>query len=146
LTLYPTYNYGRGVGSIAGTPVTLTKPTSAESGIGITTVSGDITTAIPYNTTGPFSVTYRLTGIGGGGEASTTVEIPIIIDETPENINVPESDELFKNQEPVNAPDYTVTSNYLEVDGIDIPVEVKSDHPIKVDTNRQDNWQDIRQL
>ncbi len=146
LILQPVYTYGRGVGTINGTAITLTKPTSAESGVGITTVNGTITTEIPYNTTGPFSVSYTLTGVGGGGEASTTSEIQIIVDETPENINLPETENVYKLQEPINTPDYTVTSNYLAVDGVDIPVEVRSNRPIKVDRNQQQDWQDIRQL
>jgi hypothetical protein len=146
LTLTPVYTYGRGVGTITGTPVSLTTPTSAESGVGITTVSANILTQIPYNSTGPFSVSYTLTGVGGGGSAETTSTIDIIVDEVPENINVPETDELFKEQEPIYVPDYEVTSNYLEILDIDIPVEIKSDKPIKVDINQQQDWQDLRQL
>lgn len=146
LTLQPTYNYGRGVGSINGTLITLPKPNSAEAGVGITTVSGSVATQIPYNTTGPFSVTYTLTAEGGGGATTTTVEIPIVIDEIPENINVPETDDVYKLQEPIYTPNYEVTSNFLEVIDVDIPVEIKSNKPIKVDKNNQQNWQDLRQL
>ena len=146
LTLQPVYSYGRGVGSVNGAAVNLPKPSSAELNVGVTTVSGTIPTQIPYNTTGPFSVSYTLTGVGGGGQTSTVAQIQIIIDETPENINVPETEDVYKQQEPVYTPNYEVTSNYLEIDGIDIPIEVKASAPIKVDKNQQQNWQDIRQL
>lgn len=146
LTLTPTYTYGRGIGAIVGTPVSLPIPNSSENGVGITTVTGTVTTQIPYNTTGPFSVTYTLTAVGNGGSRETIVDIPIIVDERPENINIPETQEAFKLQDPVISPNYDVTSNLLELDGVDIPVEIKSNKPIKVDLNRQDNWQDIRQL
>jgi len=109
-------------------------------------VSGSFNTAIPYTNAGPRTVSYQISAVGSGGDVSVLNTITIIIDETPENMNVPETDELYKSQEPVYTPDYTVTSNYMEVTDIDIPVEIKSNRPIKVDKNRQDSWQDIRQL
>jgi hypothetical protein len=148
LTLTPTYSYSNASGSstITGDAIALPTPNSAEDGVGINCVSGTLNTTIPYTNAGPRSVTYSLVAIGSGGERTVTNSVTINIDETPENINVPETDELYKEQEPIYTPDYTVTSNYLVVDDIDIPVEIKASRPIKVDRNRQDNWVDLRQI
>lgn len=148
LTITPSYSYSNASGSstVVGDVISLTRPTSAENGIGTTSVSGSLNTAIPYTNAGPRTVSYQISAVGSGGDVSVLNTITIIIDETPENMNVPETDELYRSQEPVYTPDYTVTSNYMEVIDIDIPVEIKSNRPIKVDKNRQDSWQDIRQL
>jgi len=144
ITITPTYSYDNG--TVTGTPVSINPASSAESGAG-TVVAGSFTSAIPYNNYGPRTAQYSLRVVGSGGEFSAPVTTTtIIIDETPENINVPETEDAFKNQDPVNAPDYEVTSNYLQVLDIDIPVEIKSSAPIKVDKNRQENWEDLRSL
>jgi len=143
LKITPTYQYDT---SVTGTAVNLTRPNSAEQGVGTTSVSGSITTEIPYNNRGPRSVTYLIEGSGSGGSVSQQATITINIDETPQNIIVPESEDLFKSQEPVVTPDVTVTSTFLEISDIDIPVEIKADHPIQVDINQQDSWINIRQI
>jgi hypothetical protein len=145
ITITPTYSYDNG--TVTGTPISINPASSAESGAPGTIVAGSFTSAIPYNDYGPRTAQYSLRVVGSGGEFSAPVStITIIIDETPENINVPETEDAFKNQDPVDAPDYQVTSNYLQVLDIDIPVEIKSSAPIKVDKNRQENWQDLRSL
>lgn len=148
LTITPRYSYSNASGSytIVGDVISLTKPTSAEDGVGTISVSGSLNTSIPYNNAGPRTVSYEISAVGSGGSVSVLNTINIIIDETPENMNVPETDELYRSQEPVYTPNYTVTSNYMEVIDVDIPVEIRSNRPIKVDRNRQDSWQDIRQL
>jgi hypothetical protein len=143
LKITPTYTYDT---VVTGTVVNLTRPTSAEIGVGITSVSGSLTTSIPYTSRGPRSVTYLIEASGSGGSISKTLTIPIIIDETPLNIVVPETEDVYKNEDPVITPDIIVTSNIIQVDDIDIPVEIKSDRPIQVDINNQNNWQNIRQL
>lgn len=143
LKITPTYYYDT---AVAGTVVNLTRPNSAEQGVGTTSVSGSITTSIPYTDRGPRSVTYLIEGVGSGGTASQSATVTINIDETPQNIIVPESEDLFKNQDPVITPDVTVVSSILEVDDIDIPVEVKASRPIQVDVNGQLNWINIRQI
>ena len=148
LSITPTYSYSNASGSstLTGDAIILPRPNSAEEGVGTTSVSGSLNTSIPYTDAGPRTVTYTISAIGSGGSTTVTNNVTIIIDEVPENINVPETDELFKEQEPIYTPNYEVTSNYLEVLDIDIPVEIKSSHPIKVDRNRQENWQDLRSI
>jgi hypothetical protein len=148
LTITPSYSYSNSSGSstVTGDAIALPTPNSAEEGVGINCVSGTLNTTIPYTSSGPRTVTYSLAAVGSGGDRTITNSVTINIDETPENINVPETDELYKQQEPIYTPNYTITSNYLEIADIDIPVEIKSNFPIKVDRNRQDNWQDLRQI
>ena len=72
--------------------------------------------------------------------------IPIIIDDTPENLNIPESEDLLKDQTPVVSPEVEVLSDLILIDDIDIKVEVKSNYPIQVDLNQSDDWNNIRQI
>ncbi len=135
LAITPTYNY-RG-STVTGTVVNLSLGAS---------VTGDVTTQIPYNNTGPFSVTYTIVATGNGGQETEQITIPINIDETPENFLIPESVDLLKNQEPIYTPDNTATSYKIVIDDIDIPVEIKADKPILVDINEQDSWDQIRRI
>ncbi len=111
-----------------------------------TVSNGTVTTAIPYNDFGPTSVSYVLTGVGNGGQESKQIIIPINIDETPDNFLIPETEEAIKSQDPVVTPDSVITSYEIVVDGIDVPVEVKSDKPILIDINGQQTWIPIREL
>ena len=83
---------------------------------------------------------------GNGGQESDQINIPINVDETPTNVLVPESEDLIKSQDPVFTPDAIITSYEIVIDDIDIPVEVKSDKPILIDVNNQEDWKPIRQL
>ena len=135
LKVTPTYNY-RG-SSVVGTVVNL--PTGAS-------LNGQITTQIPYNDFGPFSVTYAIVATGNGGQETKQTTIPINIDETPTNFLIPESEELLKDQAPIYTPDAIATSYKIVIDGIDIPVEIKADKPILVDKNEQDDWKGLRSI
>lgn len=145
ITVTPTYSYDNGV--VTGDPINITPALSAEYGVSGTTSSGSFETSIPYNNYGPRQVQYTMVAVGSGGSVSPPVTLTTInIDETPENINVPETEDVYKEQDPIVVPEYTISSDYLQVLDIDIPVEIKSDKPIKVDINQQNNWQDLRQL
>lgn len=114
------------------------------------TVSNTINTDITYDNFGPRSIQYTLTIQGNGGSVSQTKTIPIIIDETVDNVNIEETDDLFKDQEPVYTPnivpDEIVTSDLYYIDGIDIPVEIKSDYPIFVNKNQSVDWLQLREI
>lgn len=144
IVVTPIYTYDDGV--VTGSAVNLTPASSAESGAVGTDASGTFNTSIPYNNYGPRFVQYNIVATGSGGEASASQTTTIIIDETPNNIIIPEVEEAFNSQDPVVAPDYTVLSNYLQVSDIDIPVEIKASRPIQVDINQQDLWKDLRSL
>lgn len=135
LRITPTYNY-RG-SAVTGTVVNL--PIGAS-------VNGQVTTQIPYNNIGPFSVTYTIVATGNGGQETKQIVIPINIDETPDNFLLPESEDLFKEQAPIFTPDAIATSYKIVINDIDIPVEVKADKPILIDKNEQQNWERLRRI
>ena len=137
LKLSPVYNYKNG--SLSGSMFDVNLPLGK-------TVSESIQTQIPYNDFGPFSVTYVIVATGNGGQESEQITIPINVDETPTNVLVPESEDLIKSQDPIFTPDAIVTSYEIVIDDIDIPVEVKSDKPILIDVNSQEDWKPIREL
>ena len=87
--------------------------------------------------------------LGSGGATTLTNSIPVNIDRSPDNVILEETDDLIKDVDPVYTPDITpdkvVLSDLYEIDGIDVPVEIKSNYPIKVDVNKNNTWQDIRQ-
>ena len=96
---------------------------------------------------GPSSFNFNLTGIGLGNLQDTdSILVNPYIDELPDTIDIPETEESLKNEEPVVTPDVEITTEQLTVEDIDIPVEIKADYPIQVDINGQDNWQDVRQI
>ena len=100
-----------------------------------------------YNNIGPSIVEYKLYGEGLGGLTDDDIKQVIInIDETPDAIVVPESGDLFKDEDPVVTPEETVTTNELEITDIDIPVEIKSNHPIQVEIDDDDNWRDVGEI
>jgi hypothetical protein len=135
LIVTPSYAY-KGF-SVTGTVINL--PIGASE-------DGQITTQIPYNDFGPFNVTYVIVATGNGGQETKQITIPINVDETPDNFLVPESEDLLKDQAPIYTPDAIVTSYEIVISDIDIPVEVKSDKPILIDVNSQEDWKPIREL
>ena len=135
LEIIPTYTYK--TGAVLGDVISL--PSGNPS-------NGTIQTQIPYNDQGPFSVSYIIVAMGNGGQESKQITIPINVDETPENFLVPESEDLFKDQEPIYTPDSTVTSYEIVINDIDIPIEIKSDKPILIEINDNDQWKQIRQI
>jgi hypothetical protein len=137
LTLKPTYQYKNG--ELSGPMFDVNLPIGSVS-------NGQVTTQIPYNDFGPFSVIYTIVATGNGGQETKQITIPINIDETPDNFLVPESEDLFKDQAPIVTADATITSYQMLINGIDIPVEIKADKPILVDKNSQQNWKRIRKI
>lgn len=145
LRVTPSYLYDFD-GVITGTVVNLPKPASAQFGAANTSVSGSFTTAIPYNTRGPRTATYLIEAVGSGGSVSESKIVSIIIDETPDNVVIPETEDVIKNEDPVITPDSTVTSDVITISDIDIPVEVKSSRPIQVKINNSATWNNLRQI
>lgn len=140
----PYYKYDN-QGWVAGTVITLEKSASAEEGAGNITKTGSFETQIPYNDYGPRQVQYVLEATGDGGVATVDDFVDINIDETPDNVIIPDTDDAFKDQDPVYTPNIEVTTDVIEINDVDIPVEIKSNKPIKVKIN-DGNWTNIRQL
>ena len=135
LEIIPSYNYS--TGTVTGSFISLPPGPS---------VSGIIQVEIPYNDFGPFSVDYGIVATGNGGMESKQITIPIVIDQTPTNFLVPESTDLFKDQDPIYTPEVTITSFEIVVDDIDIPVEIKADRPILVEVNNDEQWNQLRPI
>jgi hypothetical protein len=126
------------------TSAQLSAPSSA------TVRNGTLNTNIVYDDYGPRFVDYVLTVQGGGGSVEITDTTEIIIDETPNNLNLEETSEKYKSQEPVYTPDVVpdevIESELYLIEDIDIPVEIKANAPIQIDINKSGTWQNLRQI
>lgn len=115
-----------------------------------TTVLGDAssttTTSIPYNDEGPFAVEYRFVGEGSGGSVGLTSNILVFVDLLPTAINVPPTNERLKGENPVFSPIDIINSSAYDITNVDIPVEIKSDKPIKVSRDGGETFQDIKEI
>jgi hypothetical protein len=120
---------------------------SAEYGGPNTVISNNaLPTDIPYNEQGPFSVQYVLVATGSGGQVTKTYTTTIVIDQNPDNLIVEETDGRFKSEDPVFTPQTEIVTEMMLVDGVDIPIEVKSNYPIQVDINGEQVWKNVRQI
>jgi hypothetical protein len=126
--------------------VVLTTAGSAETGNENIDADGTISYSPQWDNFGPRSIVVRLTAEGDGGSVIEEETIGVVIDETPDNITIDETDDALKDQDPVYTPETEVLSEMYYVDDIDIPVEIKSNYPIKVDINKDDNWTKVRQI
>ena len=102
---------------------------------------------LPYDTVGPTSLQLQFTADGYGSLfVETTKEVDIVIDMTPDAIDIPSSEDKFLGEEPVITPDVEVTSENIVISDVDIPVEIKADAPIQVEINNDDNWYNVREI
>jgi len=99
-----------------------------------------------WNNLGPSSITFRYTAEGEAGTEIVNVITLVNIDQTPDNILIPDSVGLIKNEEPVISPEDGPLDTMLLINDIDVPVEILSDHPIKVQKNLDGSWIDVRNL
>lgn len=103
--------------------------------------------SLPYDTVGPTALELKFTADGYGSLiVEETKNIDIVIDMTPDAIDIPSSEDKFLGEEPVITPDVQVTSENIVINDIDIPVEIKADSPIQVEIDGDDNWVNIRQI
>lgn len=147
ITITPTYTYLDG-STVTGTTINRTPATSAElSDPDADTVrTGTVPITVPWNDFGPSRVDFVLIANGTGGSLSVFDNTLVNIDQTPDNFIIEESEDLLKDAEPVYTPDTDILSAMYYIDDIDIPVEIKSDWPIKVDKNANNNWEDVRRI
>lgn len=105
------------------------------------------TYSVPYTDQGPESIEYKLYGIGSDGQTAEDIFIVSVnIDRTPDTIDIPSSLDKLIDQDPIITPDDEVVSTVLTVDDVDIPVEIKSDYPIKVEIDNDGVYRDMRQI
>jgi len=110
-------------------------------------VSGEFTDTPPWGDRGPSQVVYIGNVVGYGGQTRTqNLTIPVSIDQKPDYIEIPESDDKIRNEQLVITPDAEVTTLELVVDDVDIPVEIKSDYPVQVEIGRNGVWNNVRQI
>jgi len=127
-------------------------PTASSSQLNApnTVMSGDVNLNIVYDDFGPRFIDIVLTASGDGGTATRTAITTINIDETPDFFIIPEKEDAYKDEDPVFAPDLdpetAILSDMFEINDIDIPVEIKSNYPIQVDINNQNDWKNLRQI
>lgn len=112
--------------------------------------SGNIDTFVTYNNQGPNRIQYVLTVTGSGGTITENKITTVTIDRTPDNIIIPETDDKLKGEEPVYSPDVLpndiIQSDLLSIEGINVPVEIKSNRPIKVEVNQSGTFENVREL
>lgn len=110
-------------------------------------VSGEFTVTPPWDNRGPAQLSYVANVVGYNGQTRTdNLTIGVDIDQVPDYIAIPDSDEKIRNQQPVISPDEELTTLQLLVDDIDIPVEIRSDYPIQVQIDNDGTWNDVRQI
>jgi len=110
-------------------------------------VNGSFTHTPIWDNRGPVQVVYFANVVGYGGLTDNDpFFINVDIDQMPDFIQIPESDDKIKNEEPVISPDQEVTTIQLLVNDIDIPVEVKSDLPVQVEIDNDGVYRDIRKI
>lgn len=102
---------------------------------------------VTYHDRGPATIKYSLTGIGSGGLTDVEeVNVPVNIDQTPNAIQIPSSEDKLRDEEPVITPDTEVTTDQILIEEIDIPVEVKSDYPIQVEIENSGTYIEVREI
>lgn len=143
----PTYSYYTATGGtedVVGSAVSITPiSTSSESGPVIT---GSANIPTPWNDFGPYEISYSISATGDGGTVFDSSDTTVVIDQLPNNFNIPESEDLIKNEQLVLSPDTEILTELILIDDIDIPVEIKANRAILVDKNRQEDWIKVRSI
>ena len=100
-----------------------------------------------YSNLGPYDIEYNLIGENGYGASDTDLkEVAINIDTTPDTIVIPPSEGKDPDEEPVISPDVEITTDTLEINDIDIPVEIKASQPAKLEIDDSGIWVDVREI
>ena len=107
---------------------------------------------IPWDDFGPEIIQYQLFAAGCGGTVfAQAVTVSVEIDQLPDLFNIRDSRDQIPEDE-VYAPDEDIVlSDPIIITDIDIPVEIRSDKPIKVrfdndDPNLETSWNDVRRI
>lgn len=103
--------------------------------------------SIPWGNRGPSTIRGIFTAYGDGNLTKTSsFDIQVDIDQIPDYIDIPDTEDTIKDEDPVITPDVEVISTQIVIDDIDIPVEIKSNYPIQVDIDNGGLWQNVRQI
>lgn len=150
IKLEPFYRMTDGT-TVVGDIIQITPAVTGESGrpdsdTVVNSPTGGVEVPVPWGTVGPEEIEVKITAIGTGGSATVSKNLFVNIDRTPDNINIPETPDAFKDQDPVYTPDTDILTDLILIDGIDIPVTVKSNNQIKIDINQNGTWIDVEEL
>lgn len=138
LVIIPTY-YDLDGNQVDGDPIALPTGDDVNGSVDITTIT--------WGDRGPSSIDFAILGTGAGGLTANDVHlVSVIIDQTPDFIDIPESDDKIRDETPVITPDAEISTLSLSVNDIDIPVEIKADYPIQVEIDNDGTYQDVRQI
>ena len=112
------------------------------------TTDGSVYTYAPtWGNRGPQSILVTMTANGQGGlQTIRQVSVPVNIDQTPDAIDIPSTEDKLRGEEPVITPDVEVVSDQIVIEDIDIPVEVKADYPIQVEIDNSNVWYNVQEL
>jgi len=112
------------------------------------TTDGSVYTYTPtWGNRGPQSILVTMTANGQGGlQTIRQANVPVNIDQTPNAIDIPSTEDKLRGEEPVITPDVEVVSDQIVIEDIDIPVEVKSDYPIQVEIDNSNVWYNVQEL
>jgi len=137
--------------TVVGDIIQITPAVTGESGrpdsdTVVNSPTGGVEIPVPWGTVGPELIDVKLTVIGTGGSFIDIKTLQVNIDRTPDNVIIPETDGKFKDEEPVYTPETDILTNLILIEGIDIPVTVKSNERIKIDINQEDNWLDVEEI
>ena len=109
---------------------------------------GSVYTYTPtWGNRGPQSILVTMTANGQGGlQTIRQANVPVNIDQTPNAIDIPSTEDKLRGEEPVITPDVEVVSDQIVIEDIDIPVEVKADYPIQVEIDNSNVWYNVQEL
>ncbi|AOV58531.1 hypothetical protein T040910_026 [Synechococcus phage S-CAM3] len=100
-----------------------------------------------YVDRGPQRVIFTLYGETTAGLTdSEPLTVSIDIDQRPDSIEIPESDDKIKEELPVITPDVEITTQQIIVNDIDIPVPIKADSPIQVEIDNNGIYRDVEEI
>ena len=109
---------------------------------------GSVYTYTPtWGNRGPQSILVTMTANGQGGLITVKQSsVPVNIDQTPDAIDIPSTEDKLRDEQPVITPDVEVITDQIVIDDIDIPVEVKADYPIQVEIDNSNVWYNVQEL
>lgn len=116
-----------------------------------TEITGTIAVNLPWFEFGPSEYEFQFEIVGSGGTKLQVENTSVIIDRTPDNLDIPDtSNEVVKDLDPVYSPSgrfgNSIEAEGILIEGIDIPVEVKSNYPIQVEINDTNDWKNVRRI
>ena len=63
----------------------------------------------------------------------------------PDLVQIPPSEDKDMDEEPVISPDIEVTTDEIEIDDLDVPVEITANQPLKVQIDDDGVWHSVRE-